>query len=373
MSELSSSRSAEVRPKVLVVDDEPDNIRLLERVLRRHYDVHSAASGEEAVAFLKDASDVALILTDQRMPGMSGVELLRQALQLCPQAVRIVITGYTEFADLLDAINVGQVNRFMLKPVDPDKLLNVVTSALEVYFLTRERNFLLLEMERRNQRLVEHEKHLEALVLKATAELQRRNEELNESNANLQKANDQLGELALRDGLTGLYNHRYFQERLQAEVARARRYGHPLSLLFMDIDHFKSFNDRYGHPAGDRLLKQLAGLLMRDGRSTDVVVRVRTTEVVARYGGEEFAVILPETSLERALVPAERIRQSVADRKFELADGVEVSVTLSIGVASFPLGTEDVSSLILRADRALYRAKGLGRNRVCTYDEPLNG
>jgi response regulator RpfG family c-di-GMP phosphodiesterase len=190
------------RSKILVVDDEPENVRLLQRALRRQYEVLSSTSGKEAVEHMQKNPDIALVLTDQRMPGMTGVDILRESLNHCPHAVRVVLTGYTELQDVLDAINLGQVNRFVLKPLDPDKLINLITDSLEVYVLARERNFLLVELERRNKRLEEHEKELERLVAERTAELQVRNRELKKANDELQVANERLSELALRDGQT---------------------------------------------------------------------------------------------------------------------------------------------------------------------------
>ena len=164
--------------------------------------------------------------------------------------------------------------------------------------------------------------------------------------------NIRLSEEAITDGLTGLYVHRYFKARLQEEVERARRYRHPLSLLLIDVDHFKKINDHYGHLAGDRILRELSKL-WRD--------KIRLGDVLARYGGEEFAVILPETSELEALRAAENLRVQT--------EGVEVDglrVTISVGVGFFD-GSErefDCDRLIGRADRALYHAKRTGRNRV---------
>jgi two-component system, cell cycle response regulator len=358
------------RPKVLVVDDEPSNIELLQRTLRRQYEVLSATSGQQAVELIRANADLALVLTDQRMPGMTGVELLRHSLSIAPEAVRIVFTGYTEFQDVLDAINLGQVSRFLLKPIEPDRLVNAVKEALEVFLLSRERSFLLAELEKRNKRLEEHEKELERLVADRTAELKSRNQELASANEALRAANARLSELALRDGLTGLYNHRYFQERLAAEVARSRRHDHPVALLFLDIDFFKVFNDQHGHQAGDEALKGIAALLVQGSRLGDVVARVRSTDVVARYGGEEFAIVLPETDRDGAQAKAEIIRASVEAHRFTAGSNHSGRLTVSIGVASFPLDAIDAPTLLRRADKALYRAKDGGRNRVAWIEGP---
>ena len=168
----------------------------------------------------------------------------------------------------------------------------------------------------------------------------------------LEKANAELEALATTDGLTGLKNHRAFQERLAEEASRASRYGLPLSLILLDVDGFKRYNDTHGHPAGDAVLKTVAQVLQNCARDTDLV---------ARYGGEEFVVVLPQTDSEGAMIFAERLRASV-----ESYPWLPQNVTASFGVASLHLGEEGGTDLIARADRALYRSKAEGRNRV-TY------
>ena len=173
----------------------------------------------------------------------------------------------------------------------------------------------------------------------------------------LKMANDSLRELAFRDGLTGLYNHRYFQEVLESELERAQRYAHPLSLLLIDIDFFKKVNDSYGHPAGDQVLQEV---------SNTIVKLVRRCDIVARYGGEEFAVILPETSLTGARVLAQRIRRGIQQMKITCGEQT-ITVTISCGIACTENNHERPvtrNTLIEHSDQALYRAKKNGRNRV---------
>ena len=156
--------------------------------------------------------------------------------------------------------------------------------------------------------------------------------------------------LATTDGLTGLKNHRTFKERLAEEFERATRYHLPLSLMLLDVDHFKSFNDTHGHPAGDEVLRRVAKHLTESTRSTDFV---------ARYGGEEFAVLLPFTHQAAALALAERTRTSIAGAKWDLR-----AVTASFGVATINDATLTWDLLVKQADTALYRSKAAGRNRV---------
>jgi diguanylate cyclase (GGDEF)-like protein len=159
------------------------------------------------------------------------------------------------------------------------------------------------------------------------------------------------------DGLTGLFNHRYFQESLSGELLRAQRFDYNISLLMIDVDHFKGYNDRYGHPKGDIVLKDISRILKESLRAYDIP---------ARYGGEEMAVILPYTNQEQALPVAERIRKNVGGYGFPGANENEnVNVTISIGVSTFPLNAKTKTDLINRADQALYLAKSEGRNRVC--------
>lgn len=163
-----------------------------------------------------------------------------------------------------------------------------------------------------------------------------------------------LSKLAITDGLTGLYNHRHFQGLLKQEIARSHRYGYPVGLLLIDIDHFKIFNDTYGHQVGDEVLKVVASTLKKN---------VRLTDAVARYGGEEMTIILPHTSLDDAGVVAEKIRRAV--EKLELpAGGKTVKITISIGVAAYPDCAAEQQQLIQEADDAMYRAKENGRNQV---------
>ncbi|HIJ89356.1 MAG: diguanylate cyclase [Desulfobulbaceae bacterium] len=169
-----------------------------------------------------------------------------------------------------------------------------------------------------------------------------------------------LEELATHDGLTGLYNHRAFYTHLEAEIARTQRYKHPLSLLMIDIDHFKQVNDIHGHQAGDAILQSLSKCLAD---------QVRVVDQVYRYGGEEIAVILPDT--DTPFILAERIRAAVAATRFELDTGKAVGITVSIGIACFPRNAETGQQLVSAADTALYTAKKEGRNRVCEYQNPM--
>ena len=184
------------------------------------------------------------------------------------------------------------------------------------------------------------------------AQLQQAHQELATLNAELLEANRALAQAAVTDGLTGLKNHRAFQESLHSAVQMAERLQQPLSLIMFDIDHFKQFNDTFGHPAGDELLRQVAQVLRESARAYDVA---------ARYGGEEFALLLPNTTLEQAVQVAERLRQQI-----RAIENPHAPVSASFGVATYRRGTPP-ATLVYEADAALYRAKRSGRDQVCVY------
>lgn len=165
---------------------------------------------------------------------------------------------------------------------------------------------------------------------------------------------------SITDPLTGVYNRRYLERRLTDEIARSNRYGMPLSVLLIDIDHFKRVNDIYGHQVGDLVLEGMAQL---------IVTTLRTTDIVARYGGEEIMVIAPSTPVKTAANLAERLRKVAEDASFEVPAELDLDisalgVTVSIGVACFGREAKDMNDLVQSADKALYRAKSEGRNRV---------
>jgi two-component system, cell cycle response regulator len=256
------------RPKVLVVDDEPMNLELLERSLHRKYEVITATGGEPALALLRETgNEVSIIISDYRMPGMNGTQFLAESIKYHPEAKRVIITGFADVDAIIDAINLGQVHYFVRKPWSPQELDEMLTGLTRVHYLEKKNRALLDELKKTG--------------------------------------------LEMKDRLTGLYNHRTFHERLREEIARARRYQKPLSLIFSDLDYFKAINDRDGHTLGDEVLRRVAELLRGEG--TD---RARESDIIARYGGEEFVLLLPETPKGGARTKAERLCASMRSASF---------------------------------------------------------
>ncbi len=348
------------REVIVCVDDEELVLRVLRAQLGARFghecQVLTARSGDEAVALFdeleRDGESIALVVADQIMPGMKGVELLEIVDRRLPGTTKILLTGQAGLDAVIDAINRAHLNQYISKPWDETALLLGVENLLRQYRLAHENQQLIASLSAKNQALLEMNRELEAKIHERTHELA--------------EANTRLAQLAVTDGLTGLYNHRHFHERLALEVERSQRSGLPLSLLMLDVDHFKQFNDAYGHPAGDEVLRQLARVLA-DAR--------RANDVVARYGGEEFAVILVDTAKFTAAKVADRIRERVTAHDFsEMSIQKRASpgaLSVSLGVATFADDGSDAEALVRAADTALYAAKRAGRNRVVLYTDAL--
>ena len=326
---------------VLVVDDEEENILAFQLNFRHDFTLDAASSGAEALEALLH-KEYAVVVTDQRMPGMTGVELLERTVDHFPHLIRIIVTGYTDNQSLIDAINMGRIYKYITKPWSRDEMAVTIKRAIEAYSLARENDRLLEELRHKNE-------ELERIVEERTRKLR--------------DANARLHQLAITDGLTGLFNHRYFHEKWREEIKRSERFGEPTSLLIIDVDWFKNYNDHQGHPRGDVVLRDLAHLMESSFREVDVV---------ARYGGEEFAVLLPRTSKEDARLLADRIRAKVEVAQFPHQDVQPGgTITCSFGLATFPDDGATASTVLERADQALYAAKQDGRNLVVAFEPSL--
>jgi diguanylate cyclase (GGDEF)-like protein len=344
------------RETILCVDDEDGVLAALRAQLGARFghevSIATASSGDDALVLFdeleKDGEKVAVIIADQIMPGMKGVDLLERIDRKSPLTTKILLTGQAGLEAVISAINRAHLNHYIPKPWDEASLHLAVENLLRQYRLREENRQLIETLSTKNQALLEMNRELEAKIHARTHELA--------------EANSRLAQLAVTDGLTGLYNHRHFHERLALEVERSQRNGLPLSLFMIDVDHFKHYNDQHGHPAGDEVLRQLARLL-GDGR--------RANDVVARYGGEEFAIVLVDTAKFAAAKLAERLRERVADHVFPQGDAQpEGRMTISIGVATCPDDATDPESLVRAADAALYAAKHAGRDRVVLATKP---
>lgn len=290
-----------VAAKVLVVEDDPAILRLMQQVLAQDFAVFTAASGEDALAILR-AERVHAVVADQMLPGIVGVELLRQVAVQQPHAARILVTASSRVEDAQDAINVAKVKRFLTKPFRTGELLATVGEAVHEAALVEIKTQLVAELKERNSHL---SRTLESLEVRDQGLLKK------------------LEGLAFRDGLTSLFTHRYFQEALSAELARVRRRSRSLALLFADVDGFRQYNLARGYAEGDALL-------------------------------------LPQTERPRALETAERLRAGV--ERLELPGRARVTMTVS--VALFPEHGGSEQALIQAGERALREAKAAGGNRV---------
>lgn len=287
------------------------------------------------------------------VPAVSGIRwgtvtatysLARLGEQLSRTRMRLAITSVALFL-ILGTILFFGLDRLVVRPVRT--LQQAVRRMGEGHLSTRVpplRGSELGELTNTINRMASALQHERENLERSVAE---RTKELQEANARLER-------LAVTDGLTGVFNHRRFQEQLQAEILRSERHKRPMGVLMVDVDFFKKVNDALGHPAGDELLRRLAEVLSADLRQTDLI---------ARYGGEEFAVLLPETSKGEAMQVAERMRIAV-ETKINAGTSWPTTVTVSIGVGTFPEDGKNGEQVLVAADQAMYVAKRQGRNRV---------
>ena len=297
------------RPRLLVVDDQPINIQTLYQIFHADHEVFMATSGEQALAFCRGNPLPDLILLDVVMPGLDGLAVCQQ-LKADPVLANIpviFVTACMDPADETRALEAGGVD-FITKPVNP----MVVRARVKTH-----------------------------LTLKAQG--------------------DFLRSLVFVDGLTGVANRRRFDEALLSEWRQCQRAGTPLALLMIDIDHFKRYNDHYGHPTGDACLQQVAAVLK--------AAMQRACDLVARYGGEEFVCLLPGCDQAPALAKAQALQAALAAQGIaHEASPTAAWVTLSIGVAvAQPQAGGSPAALVAAADAALYSAKHRGRNCISAH------
>ena len=454
-------RGRNVTARVLVVDDIPTNVRLLEaRLAAEYFEVVTATSGPEALDICA-TSDIDIVLLDVMMPGMDGFEVCRR-LKASPRTHHVpvlMITALDQTSDRVKGLEVG-ADDFLTKPVDDVQLMARVKSLVRLKSLTDELraraltgqqiaiedalramdsiradggSILLIDTdERHGERIkgylkghrvdllaspadavfqvsgAEYDLALVAMSLTdfdplrvcsqiRTLEQARtlpiiliadevdkpkvvraldlgvndfimRPVERNELMARvrtqikrhryaleLRQSVNHTMSLAVTDDLTGLYNRRYFDRHLSVMLSKAQEQDRDMALMILDIDHFKTVNDTHGHDVGDKVLKEFAVRLKRN---------IRGVDLACRFGGEEFVVLMPDTDMRQAEAVAERVREAIAERGFEVPDGRPLNVTVSAGVALNESLGDTPETLVKRADVALYRAKREGRNRV---------
>jgi diguanylate cyclase (GGDEF)-like protein len=309
------------RTRILVVDDSRTQLDWLVQVLLREgYDVVTAATGREAIVKARTLTPD-LVLLDMILPDMDGLEVLRMVKVRPDERFLpvIILSVKSDVDSKVEGLRIG-ADDFIAKPFAEAEIVARCHAMLRIKTLQDQ-----LRSTRRS-----------------------------------------LEEQSITDGLTSLKNRRFFDERLPEEFRRAQRYSDPVSLMMIDLDHFKEVNDRYGHQMGDVVLRDAAEVIKAS---------VRDPDICARYGGEEFAVILPKTHMGGALIVAERVWRGLKNKVYRQevpavgqAAVAEVRVTASLGLAFFP--SKDILSaelLVKFADEALYQAKRSGRNNICLY------
>jgi diguanylate cyclase (GGDEF)-like protein len=301
------------KTSILVVDDDPAALETLaELLIEAGYRVLAATGGQQALALLKQQTGIDLIVSDLMMPEINGIALTKEIHSMELNIPIIVITGFATIELAVETMKAGAAD-FITRPFNNEQIKITIKKVLET---------------KRLQKLAGEREFYK--------------------------------QLSNRDEMTGLANYRSCHETLEKETERAKRYNRPLTIMMIDIDDFKGCNDTYGHLAGDAAMMQIAGLIKK---------QTRTSDVVARYGGEEFMVILPETTIEEASFVAERIRQAIEAHPFVSEEGAPMaSLTVTIGLSSLPERASTKKDLIRTADIAMYKGKTSGKNKVVIFE-----
>jgi len=301
--------------RILVAEDDVGSRRLVKvRLVAAGHEVVDVADGQSAWELFQ-REFFQIVITDWMMPKLDGPSLIQKirASNRENYTYIILLTAIDDKPKVVMGLEAG-ADEYLTKPFDAKELVARVASG---------------------ERIIRLE---EQLI----------------------KARQQMETLAMQDSLTGLLNRRAIEEHAHTELSLAKRKGQPLSVILLDIDHFKDINDKYGHPTGDNVLRQLAETLPKNLRQYDRI---------GRWGGEEFIVILPDTEITKAMAVAERMRTTTAETEFSIENGKHQSVQISLGVTCTSGNYASLEELVDTADLALYKAKQTGRNRVCCFNQ----
>ncbi|MFY0564582.1 diguanylate cyclase domain-containing protein [Archangium lansingense] len=362
--------SEPVAAKVLVVEDNRTMLALMQYYLSKDFTVFLARSAEEALEVLQ-REQLHAVVSDQNLgDGLMGVDLLKRVAELQPHAARILVTASQKLEDAQKAINEARVNHFLTKPFTEQELKNTVGQAVHNAALLSIRDKMVQELKDQlglgrgaaGKPAAGKPGAPAATPRPKTAEPQR----ADAKGAASQSLIPESERLAFRDGLTGLYNHRYFQEALSAGLLSARRREQKLALVLIDIDGFRRINLSRGYAEGDKLLRRVAQMVT--DMMEDPVTHARSdnsSEIAARYDWDVFGVILCNADVERARTYAEKLRKAVEELDFPEGTGSGVGeVTVTAAVAVFPDQARNEQELISAAEKALRASKASGPNRL---------
>lgn len=317
---------------VLFVDDENFALHAIKRLLTGEpYNVFLAQNAQEALEILNNQS-IDVIVSDMRMPGIDGLSLLVEVKKKYPDTIRLVLSACIQTAQVLQCINRGEVYRFITKPFSPEELKTSIRDAVQLAASRHE------------------ESSLAETLLKKYNELAR-------ALKDKEKTEEHLRALSVLDELTGVYNRRQFVAALNHEFYQSERYGVDFSFLMIDLDHFKTVNDTFGHAFGDFVLKTFTS------RTREII---RETDLLFRYGGEEFAVLMPSTGIDDAMQLGNRILEMCRLKPYEHGEYRHLC-TVSMGLVSYATLQPNTPGIIAtEADRLLYIAKQKGRNQIAS-------
>ena len=296
--------------KVMIIDDRKSSADRLAAMLAGHHEVKVEYNPAEAV-FATAEGDFDLVIVSLALEGLDALRLCSQlrSLERTRSIPVLAITDSEDNARMIRGLEIG-VNDYLMRPIDKN------------------------ELQARARTQIRKKRYADRL------------------RDNVQQSI----EMAITDGLTGLYNRRYMETHLGSLVEQAASRGKPLTILVLDIDYFKAINDTHGHDAGDEVLREFA---------TRIRKSIRGIDLACRLGGEEFVIVMPETDMAVAAIVAERLRRRIASEPFAIAQGAKaIDVTISIGIATLDTSDDNAATILKRADQALYRAKRDGRNRV---------